>query len=330
MQLTSEYSVNRQETRAMVAARQYLISSVGAVAEQQLNGIHVGQILAAFDRSFYITTSTGLFCVGLSEIGRGPLNALLAKHHKHLPFKVDAGEHVSISEQRIILSHSRIVNATQAQSFHCEISFEKPTQHRVERNRQILRTLSGMPDDGFYWLLDGRTPRPHESSIQTALRRSTSESLTRLASYLRAGFVQKYSNVNSLHASAVLPLLGAGPGLTPASDDVIAGVMLALIRFQRADLAWSIWQTISPCLATRTNRISAAHLEQAALGFCGESMNKLLDDIFQAENIEVATLATELDRMGCTSGWDTLGGVIIVIDAWQFSLKTTHRNVTTC
>jgi hypothetical protein len=37
-----------------------------------------------------------------------------------------------------------------------------------------------------------------------------------------------------------------------------------------------------------------------------------------------------LNCMGGTSGWDTLGGAVMVIDAWQYSLHTTHRTATTC
>jgi hypothetical protein len=59
-------------------------------------------------------------------------------------------------------------------------------------------------------------------------------------------------------------------------------------------------------------------------------MNDLLSKVFQAEKIEATTLVAALNSMGCTSGWDTLGGVVMVIDAWQHSLNTTHRTVTTC
>jgi hypothetical protein len=299
-------------------------------AEQQLDGVHHGQVIAVFDRCFYIKTATGLLCVGLLDLGRGPLNALLGYQHKCLPFKVSAGEPVRISNHQIIMDDSREIDASCASAYHCEVSFTIPSPQVLHRNRNALKRLQGMPEDGFYWLLDSQAHCDKESALQSALRCSTSASLNGLADWLRTGFVCSRGGGVSQDVSAASGLLGAGPGLTPAGDDVISGVMLALWRLRRADLATLIWQTIAPRLPSLTNTISAAHLEQAAKGFCGESMNDLLSKVFQAEKIEATTLVAALNSMGCTSGWDTLGGVVMVIDAWQHSLNTTHRTVTTC
>lgn len=286
--------------------------------------------MAVFERSFYLKTVTGLICVGLPEIGRGPLNALVNAQHRNLPFKITAGASVCISNSQIIFADGGVFDATQASAYHCEVSFFTPTPELLQRNRNALTTLQGMPEDGFSWLLDVHVSCAHKSAVQSALRRSASAPLKRLIDWLRSAFAHPSRDCDNHGASAAMGLLGAGPGLTPAGDDVIAGIMLALIRFQRADLAQTIWQAIQGSLPTLTNVISAAHLEQAAKGFCGEPMKDLLDEIFQSEQIEAATLEATLNSMGCTSGWDTLGGVVMVIDAWQYSLNTTHRTVTTC
>ena len=64
-----------------------------------------------------------------------------------------------------------------------------------------------------------------------------------------------------LTCQLISKLPGAGPGLTPSGDDLLAGVMLALHRLHHAG-SWRrcFGNNWSPMLATRTNAISAAHL----------------------------------------------------------------------
>jgi hypothetical protein len=294
---------------------------VGVVAKQQIGGDHQGQIVAVFDRSFYVETATGLFCVGLHDIGCGPLNALLAFQYSRLPFTVRVGERVQLTNHKIMLDGDRVLDATAAHIYCREASSSEPNAQVLQRNRDALRTVKNNPTVGFFWLLDSSFSHTQESTLQLALRKSTSTPLNGLVNWLRESFYESSTGSTSNHdASAVQDLLGAGPGLTPAGDDLIAGVMLALYRFQRADLANQIWEVISVFLATHTHPISAAHLEQAAKGHCGESIDALLNEIFHGELREIATISEVLNSVGCTSGWDTLGGVVIVIDAWQHSL----------
>lgn len=307
------------------------ITSVGMVAEQQLNGVRQAQVLAAFERSFYVKTETGLFCVGLPEIGCGPLNALLASEQQSLPVNIVSGELLLISNQKIFLADGHEIDASQASVYHGENFFATPSADILIQNRRDIKTLQGMPEEGFFWLLDKHKLCAKESAVQTALRSSCTASLSGLLDCLQTGFADvSVASDKYYDASAALGLVGAGPGLTPAGDDVIAGVMLALARFQRTDLVNSIWHAIAPDLPSLTNSISAAHLEQAAKGYCGKAMNDLMSEIFLAQKIEVDTLGAVLNGMGCTSGWDTLAGVAMVIDAWQHSLNTIHRTVTTC
>jgi hypothetical protein len=331
MQLATDSTTNCHVAATVAATLDLSISSIGVVAEQQLNGVRQAQVLAVFERSFYVKTETGLFCVGLPEIGCGPLNALLASKQQCLPVNIVSGEHLLISNQKILLADGHEIDASQASVYHSENSFATPPTDTLIQNRQDIKSLQGMPEEGFFWLLDKHKLCTQESAVQSALRLSSIESLSGLVDWLQTGFADVNAACDKSHdASAALGLVGAGPGLTPAGDDVIAGVMLALARFQRTDLVNSIWQSIAPGLPILTNSISAAHLEQAAKGYCGKPMNDLLYEIFQAQKIEVDTLGAVLNSMGCTSGWDTLGGVMIVVDAWQHNLNTIHRTVPTC
>lgn len=330
MQLTTIPRRQLQTATAFSAAWQHPVESVGIIAERELSRDQSCQILAVFDRCFYVKTATGLLCVGLAELGRGPLNALLGSELHCLPHNLLAGDPVRISNHQIILDNYRIFDASQARSYLGKESQEPVIPQILQRNRNTLRSLKGRPQDGFFWLLENDKSTEHQSALQAALRQTTSASIQCLGDWLQAHFENSNAEFDSdaLHAS--LGLLGAGPGLTPSGDDVLAGAMLALQRFQRSDAVKDLWEILEPSLTVSTNPISAAHLEQAAKGRCGEVMDDLLNTIFQSQDVDGSTLVAALDSMGCTSGWDTLGGAVMVIDAWYYSLKTTNRIVTPC
>jgi hypothetical protein len=94
---------------------------------------------------------------------------------------------------------------------------------------------------------------------------------------------------------------GRGPGLTPAGDDVLAGVLLV------ARAARSRWPT-SPrarrrCVrVARTNDIASAFLACAAAGRCIEPAHDLLAGLASADSRAVASAVQELGRFGSSSG----------------------------
>jgi hypothetical protein len=77
-----------------------------------------------------------------------------------------------------------------------------------------------------------------------------------------------------LAADLVRRLLGVGPGLTPAGDDVLAGLLVGLRSFgQRAE---PLRRAVLAGLATGTTDLSAALLRSAARGESIPQVNQLL------------------------------------------------------
>jgi len=105
------------------------------------------------------------------------------------------------------------------------------------------------------------------------------------------------------------PLIGMGPGLTPAGDDFVGGAMIALRAFGEADLAERIAAWALPLARTNTNRISRAHLECAAAGEGHEALHDLLT--FRNPDRDFARLA----RIGHTSGLDAAAGALNALRA---------------
>lgn len=117
---------------------------------------------------------------------------------------------------------------------------------------------------------------------------------------------------NTLDARAE-QLVGLGPGLTPAGDDYLGGVMVALHLLDRAGQAAALWRWLEPRLARRSNAISAAHLAAAAAGEAHEALHQCLSALFQRE----ADWESVLGRLH-RSGWNALAGALAVLEKQRY------------
>jgi hypothetical protein len=284
-------------------------------------------VVAVFNRSYYLESNSGLICLGLSEIGDGPLNILLQSVARRLPLPVLLNDQVRLSVTQLISpkwsidTASAVIVAPVTYSPHISAKQAKCNLHH-------LSTLSEVPARGFAFLLG----RCHVREYQFAAASQACGAMNALDSEFRAltsapvSALKKWlgSALEVGTASADMPVIGklagAGPGLTPSGDDLLAGVMLALHRLNRAELATVLWQQLAPMLPTRTNAISAAHLGQAAIGQCNALMHLILSDVMASGNWQELQFRTRfrerLNTLGATSGWDTLAGACLVLDAW--------------
>lgn len=132
-------------------------------------------------------------------------------------------------------------------------------------------------------------------------RRTPSRSPWRLAEWLRAG---------DLRAVAAA-LGGRGPGLTPAGDDVLSGVLL---------VARALWgETAEPELAAvtagvRTTDIAAAFLAWAARGQSIQPAHDVLTAVAARRAFRAAAAARMLSTFGESSGRALVTGLRIGLD----------------
>ncbi len=111
--------------------------------------------------------------------------------------------------------------------------------------------------------------------------------------------------------AAVRGLVGFGPGLTPSGDDVLAGCLVALLRWNATvSVGDRLKRTITERLASpnATGFVGRQLLELARLGFTHEA----LDDVLLALPLAGSALASPAERVlsvGATSGADSLLGV---------------------
>ncbi len=127
---------------------------------------------------------------------------------------------------------------------------------------------------------------------------------------------------------AVRGLIGLGPGLTPSGDDMLVGLMVSLrtaLGPVACNEATSAGLSQSSCVpvvdalsrstvrhATCTNRISAALLEQAALGIGSAAQHRIVQSLHEfTPTAELEAAVADLVRWGHTSGWDALTGILL-------------------
>jgi hypothetical protein len=107
-------------------------------------------------------------------------------------------------------------------------------------------------------------------------------------------------------------LAGLGPGLTPAGDDFLIGLMAALTLSQPI-LAQNLTSAAACTLigntaAQRTTRLSAQWLQAAARGEFGAAWHQLANALEKADQGQIEPAIRRILASGATSGADALRG----------------------
>lgn len=310
--------------------------SIGCEAARILQKGQVGRVLAVFARSVYVQCEQGVFCVGVASLGRGPLQVLLASEWDSLPFEVSSGVSINLKSNWLQSVGYTVPNRCCPTEENDTVLYSGRVLGKASdplsfrREQEALNLIVPPQQHGFAWIpgssdWQSQTNPSFASSAGTSavdlgLRRQCLPALKCLYRWVKSARDTPVEDVQK-SISLVPALLGAGPGLTPSGDDLLAGVFLALHRLQRADLADSLWQVLEPHLEQRTNSISAAHLRMAALGQCSESVLSLLECVFsgsgchQSDDVQASAtnIQSQANRIGASSGWDTLAGMSLVL-----------------
>ncbi|MGH2582938.1 MAG: DUF2877 domain-containing protein [Anaerolineales bacterium] len=108
-------------------------------------------------------------------------------------------------------------------------------------------------------------------------------------------------------------LAGLGPGLTPAGDDLLLGVIYGMWTLfseeESSELAGLIAENASP----RTHALSAAWLKAGANGEAAETWHALFDALVKGDAGKFEQAVLRILPSGHTSGADALGGFAGVI-----------------
>jgi hypothetical protein len=115
--------------------------------------------------------------------------------------------------------------------------------------------------------------------------------------------------------TATAPLAGLGPGLTPAGDDFLVGLMAGLHVWSGplAASGWSVEQAcqiLAEAAAPLTTTLSAAWLRAAAAGEFAEPWHQLVAALGSQNQDDLQIAADRLLKQGATSGADALAGFL--------------------
>jgi hypothetical protein len=129
----------------------------------------------------------------------------------------------------------------------------------------------------------------------------------------------------ALHAeeacAAIGPLIGLGPGLTPAGDDFLVGYLAGLWSTAGSDTARlrflaSVGAWLSEA-ASQTNVISQAYIQSAVRGHASEPIARLAQRLDRAKTIDNVRAETEAAlQIGHSSGTDGVAGLLFGCAAW--------------
>ena len=282
----------------IAATRPHLpIRVIGPAAAQALGGGSVTPF-ARFERSIYVESAAGdIACIGDASIGAGPLNALLAPNRRtqdvladlpNTPIETDLG-----SARRWLPAAGPSLPLRPSLRRGLAALRGALTAHRLAEGLSSL--LSSV--------LDG-TAAVHAST--RPLLRAAAPGIAALSEWL---------HVPSPVPKAVSSLIGLGPGLTPSGDDLLGGCLIALRRCCRPGDAEALSDALLPAAQRATGRISLAHLESAAAGYGAAALHDALDTVLAGDDPRASLAA--LARIGHSSGWDALVGVVLVLRTFE-------------
>ncbi len=166
--------------------------------------------------------------------------------------------------------------------------------------RTLCRALPAVGEAvGFGALLVGRTPGfPLDRAAEAA------RALARACSR---------DDPTAALASAE-PLIGLGPGLTPAGDDFIGGAFFARAAFGRSPTTAMDWaratERVRAMAARRTHPISAVLLSDLLAGEGHEPLHDLASALTADAASAAVDAVARLVRIGHSSGWDLLAGFL--------------------
>ena len=283
--------------------------SIGRAAHEHLRRGFAGRVLGSFPRACNLATDDGVVvCLVTPAVGEGPLNVVLEAHS--LPI-VDAGTPAIGTDVELQLGGRLQAHLDGAAAWEATIAWGGPGDEWA-RGLEML--------DEFLLGGDSLRPRirkpagsgdPAEASCNPPRLPPQSPLLAALQARDRPAIVE--------HAVA---LAGLGPGLTPAGDDFLIGLMAGLRAWPEmlrkseltTDQACSL---IAEAAAPRTTTLAAALLQTAAGGMFAAPWHELAAALASGTAAKVNRAAGRILAIGATSGADALAGFTSPYRYWK-------------
>ena len=278
-----------------------------------------GSVLSIFAEACNLRSDQGEVLALVSQrVGNGPMNIVLEEDsflsggwEAGLPVEGDEGS-LQIGETLISLAGAEVWGPWLEWA---GLSADGPG---LEANLTVLRHHLMAQAPGESWACLGGYGNPSHLVAGPAEGRSLEATYREVARGAIEGLLAALhgGDRQGLAASAAA-LAGLGPGLTPAGDDFLLGLMAGLRTWPtflegKGLSVEEACQAIYGAAAGRTNLFSRALLRSASEGLFGEAWHTLLAALRQGGADEVRKAADRVLGFGATSGADALGGFLAV------------------
>jgi hypothetical protein len=301
------------------------------MASRALNRAEKWHLISAYERSFYCSDKNGnLICIGRG-IGRGPFNLLCSAGELWPGDKLSSGKNFKAVKDKFIHESTGITFDTQgASSWDGSLHDTGNTGEHLEEDLHWLacRAAQNAPKESFGWLIPplvSGEPSPiavQKDTIMGLLHKRVLEATDNTS---RRPFSSFSTTVETGNTGGLEKLIGLGHGLTPSGDDFLAGVVMGLFKMQKNREAELLACNLYRAAHGKTTTISLAFYRALAECRVAEPYSQFLHILGRAEARERERSLNLVSSFGCTSGWDTLAGMVFGISLILCPL-TENRN----
>jgi hypothetical protein len=301
---------------------EFPVDAIGCVASRILSEPVDGEISALFERTFYLTAGGHTLCVGAQGMNLGPLNVVTtAPTRTNWPASgLRRHSKVMVSATKIRIGNRFVFPMTQSSIWSPAPLASTADPDCVRRGLKALRHFSMpcVPDDGLGRLLF----RGHVPDLNDRVGLVAEPLIENARSWLSTAFADR-DRRQLADTTWVERLAGLGPGLTPSGDDFLGGVIITLHALRETDIGQALWRPVHRQARAAGNAISLAHLTAAAEGVGADGIHNALSAVLRGHAGEVRAGIAAISRIGHTSGWDTMAGVVTTLESWQSAQEFT-------
>ncbi len=289
------------------------------MASRALNRVDKWHLISTYERSFYCSDKNGnLICIGRG-IGRGPFNLLCSAEETWPGDMLSSGNIFKAVENKFIHESSGVTFDTQRASIWD--GFLYGTDSIGEFLGEDLRWLAyraaeNAPQESFGPLIPvlvSGKPSPiavQKSTIMGLLHKRVLEVTDNTS---RRPFSSFSTTVEAGNTVGLEKLIGLGHGLTPSGDDFLAGVVMGLFKMQKNREAELLACNLHRAAHGKTTTVSLAFYRALTECRVAEPHIQFLRTLGRAEARERERSLNLVSSFGCTSGWDTLAGMVFGI-----------------
>lgn len=297
-------------------------STGSTLALAQCASATTGEVLAVFPNVVYLRTEAGVvLALSGRTIPLGPLSISLEMPSTAFREWLPPNARVRLQPGRIILDNT-VVSLEGSTPWDPCLPAEAFAGASVDmpRSLEVLReTLHhAAPRGSLAFLLEGDESPMASETEALVLRRAALAAPPILAGLASAVATGDHESFRIAAAS----LAGLGGGFTPAGDDFLMGMALAVWVSLPRGRARSLARAIAEAAAPRTATVSAAYLRAAAQGVASVPWHELVQAVLDDDMPGVRSRVEMLCTVGHTSGADSLAGFVSALQTLPVASPT--------